>query len=275
MLGSKRFQNRQGLIISALGHLGLLAVGLLYLGASVHNAVPPDATLVELVTPQEIPRFSGTPSALRNSGTQTQAKPQPPVRPQKASPQTEQKQQQEQKEQRDAERDAPPKAKAPPLTRNETGEVAAPPEDPPLDPPAPAKPTLDAPATVEQRAQEALLGGRLGGGFNAPPIDSPLVGYDFTEPFRRVVSACSPPVPSVSPREQVSIRIRVFLNRDGTLTKAPLLREANPSDKQEAMMQSFVAGLEKCQPYTMMPPEKYAQWKVIDLVVFPINSYGG
>jgi hypothetical protein len=114
-----------------------------------------------------------------------------------------------------------------------------------------------------------------GGGFNAPPIDSPVVGYDFTESFRQVVSACAPPVPSVNSQERISIRIRVFLNRDGTLTRAPMLREANPSEKQEAMMQSFAAGLEKCQPYTMMPQEKYAQWKVLDLVVFPINSYGG
>jgi hypothetical protein len=279
MVGLKRFKDRQGLIISAVAHLGLLAVGLLYLHASVHNAVPPDATLVELVTPQEIPRFSGTPSALRNSGTETQARPQPPVRPQKAQPQPEQQQQQEQKErkeQRDAEHDTPPQTKAPPLRQSEAGEVATPPENPPLDPPAPGTTqTLDAPTTAEQRAQQALLGGQLGGGFNAPPVDSPVVGYDFTEPFRQVVSACAPPVPSVNPREQISVRIRVFLNRDGTLAKAPVLREANPSVKQEAMMQSFVAGLEKCQPYTMMPQEKYAQWRVIDLVVFPINSFGG
>ena len=112
----------------------------------------------------------------------------------------------------------------------------------------------DADATAAQRAQMALLGGPLGGGFNAPPVNSPVVGYDFTEPFRRVVSACAPGVPSVDPRERISVRIRVFLNRDGTLTRAPLMRESNPSAKQEAMMQSFAAGLAKCQPYTMLPP---------------------
>jgi hypothetical protein len=41
------------------------------------------------------------------------------------------------------------------------------------------------------------------------------------------------------------------------------------------MMQSFAAGLEKCQPYTMLPADKYEQWKEIDLVVYPVNSYGG
>jgi hypothetical protein len=263
----------RGLVISALGHFGLLAIGLiyLYLGASAHEAVPPDATLVELVTPQEMPRFSGAPTDLRTSGIDAPSpKSQPAVRPQEAKPKPEQKQQ---KQQRDAQKSAPPKPKALPLPQIEVGEaVNAPLEQPPPDPPPPAEAqTPDTPETAAQRAQLALLGG----GFNAPPVDSPIVGYDFTEPFRRVVSACAPPVPSVDPRENISIRVRVFLNRDGTLTKAPLSRDANPSEKQQAMLQSFAAGLEKCQPFTMLPQDKYAQWKTLDLVVFPMQPYGG
>jgi len=265
----------RGLVFSALGHVGLLVIGLLYLGASAHEAPPPEATLVELVRPQDIPHFSGAPTDLRTSGLDAPSpKSQPAVRPQQAKPQPEQK---EQKPQRDAQKSAPPQPKALPLPQIEVGEaVNAPLEQPPPDPPPPAEAqTPDTPETVAQRAQLALLGGRLGGGFNAPPVDSPVVGYDFTEPFRRVVSACAPPVPSVDPRETVSVRVRVFLNADGTLAKAPLFRDTNPSAKQQAMMESFAAGLEKCQPYTMLPQEKYAQWKQIDLVVYPINSYGG
>jgi hypothetical protein len=266
----------RGLVISALGHFGLLAVGLiyLYLGASAHEAVPPDATLVELVTPQEMPRFSGTPSDLRASGTKAQATPQPPLRAQKTPPQ--QKPQKEQKDQRNAQREAKPKTQAPPPLRpSEAADVAAPPEEPSPEPPArDAPPTPDEAASMAERAQMALLGGRLGGGFPAPPIDSPLVGRDYTEQFRQVVSACAPPV-GVDASERISVRIRVFLNRDGTVAAAPLMREANPSAKQQAMMDSFATGLEKCQPYTMLPQDKYAQWKTLDLVVFPMQPYGG
>jgi hypothetical protein len=275
MVGLKRFSDRKGLVISAIGHLGLLAVGLLYLGASAHEAPPPDATLVELVRPQDIPHFSGAPTDLRTSGIDAPApKSQPAVRPQEAKPQPEQK---EQKQQREEQKSAPPQPKALPLPQMEVGEAMnAPLEQPPPDPPPPAEAqTPDAAESAAQRAQLALLGGQLGGGFNAPPVESPVVGYDYTEPFRRVVSACAPGVPSVDPRERISVRIRVFLNRDGTLTRAPLIRESNPTTKQEAMMQSFAAGLAKCQPYTMMPQEKYDQWKEIDLVVYPVNSYGG
>jgi hypothetical protein len=277
MLGKLKRLDR-GLVISALGHFGLLAAGLLYLylGASAHEAVPPDATLVELVTPQEMPRFSGTPSDLRASGTKAQARPQPPVRTQNTPPRPEQKPQKEQKDQRNAQRDAKPKTPAPPPLRpSEAAEIAAPPEEPSPEPPAPdAPPTSDEAASLAERAQLALLGGRLGGGFPAPPIDSPLVGRDYTEQFRQVVSACAPPV-GVDASERISVRIRVFLNRDGTVAAAPLMREANPSAKQQAMMDSFAAGLEKCQPYTMLPQDKYAQWKQLDLVVFPMQPYGG
>ena len=159
----------------------------------------------------------------------------------------------------------------------EVGEaVNAPLEQPPPDPPPPAEAqTPDADATAAQRAQMALLGGPLGGGFNAPPVDLPMVGYDFTEPFRRVVSACAPGVPSVDRARGSARGSCVFLNCDGTLTRGAGDAWFNPSAKQEAMMQSFAAGLAKCQPYTMLPPDKYNVWKEIDLVVYPVNSFGG
>ena len=150
----------RGLVISAIGHLGLLVIGLLYLGASAHEAPPPEATLVELVRPQDIPHFSGAPTDLRTSGLDTPSpKSQPAVRPQQAKPQPEQK---EQKQQRDAQKSAPPQPKTPPLPQMEVGEaVNAPLEQPPPDPPPPAEaPTPDADATAAQRAQMALLGGR-------------------------------------------------------------------------------------------------------------------
>jgi hypothetical protein len=269
----------RGLVISAIGHLALLAIGLLYLNASAHDAPPPEATLVELVRPQDIPHFSGAPTDLRTSGLDTPSpRSQPAVRPQEAKPKPQPKEQQQpQKEPRDAEKTAPPQPKTPPLPQMEVGEATnAPLEQPPPEPqPAAEPPAPDAEATAAQRAQQAMLGGPLGGGFNAPPVPSPVTGFDYTEPFRRVVSSCAPGVPSVDPRERIAVRIRVFLNRDGTLTRAPLMREGNPSAKQVAMMQSFAAGLEKCQPYTMLPADKYEQWKEIDLVVYPVNSYGG
>ena len=271
MIGVKRFV-RHGLFVSALGHAGILAIGLLFLRASSQEAPPPDATLVELVTPQEIPHFSGTPSALRASGTEKAETPQPAQRAQNVPPQPEQ---QQQKQQAQAQRNPPAKQKQPPMRQAEAGEVAVPPPDPPAPAAAQTPDSAEAAAKMAQLAQLALMGGRLGGGFAAPPVDAPVVGDDFTLAFRELVSACAGPVAGIAPTDKTTIRMRIFLNRDGTLAQTPQLREPAPSAKQQAIMATFVRGLEKCQPYTMLPRDRYNQWKIIDLLVFPLNAYGG
>ena len=57
----------------------------------------------------------------------------------------------------------------------------------------------------------------------------------------------------------------------GTLTEEPKLLEPAPSADQQTLMQSFASGLQKCQPYTMLPQDHYEQWKTLDLVVHPHN----
>lgn len=285
MFGSKRIF-RHGLFISAAAHVGLLAIGLLYLylGASSHEAPPPDATLVEIVTPKDIPRFSGTPSELRNSGLQAAAKSQPAV-----APQPEQKEQKEQKgqkverkPQREAaakSRDAQTAAKEPqpaqplPLRQTETADISM--VQPPSPSPEETPDTREAAATMAQLAQQALLGGRLGGGFAAPPVDSPLVGYDYTLAFRERVSSCAPLPPGIERGDKISVSVRILLNRDGTLAKSPQLLEGNLSAKQRLLFDNFASGLEKCQPYTMLPADKYKEWKTLDVMVYPIEAYGG
>jgi hypothetical protein len=165
----------------------------------------------------------------------------------------------------------PPPQDPPPQT--EAGKLPMP--KPPDPPDAAAEDTPDQPETAARMAQLALLGGRLGGGFAAPPIDSPLVGIDFTLAFRERVSACTAQPAGVDPSENIRIRARVFLNRDGTLAAEPQLLEPNPSVKQQAVMQAFTSGLQQCQPYTMLPPDKYKSWKTLDLMVYPLNAADG
>jgi hypothetical protein len=283
MIETKRF-SRRGLAVSALVHVGILAVALLFARGASQQAVPPDAMQVQIVTPDEVPRYSGTPSMLRTSGTEHAAQSQAPTatseQPVPPSP--------EPRDQHRAQRNAPTKpsepqttpsqakdpsqakelqAKEPPLPHADAAQVAM--AQPAPDPPAPsAEQAPDAPDTAAATAYLALAGGRLGGGFPAPPIDSPLVGYDFTVPFRELVSTCGASPPGIGPNEKISIVVRVFLNPDGTVAAAPQLLESNPSAKQQALMEHFAGGLQKCQPYTMLPQDRYSQWKTLDLVVY-------
>ncbi|MGA7432094.1 MAG: hypothetical protein WBW35_16820, partial [Xanthobacteraceae bacterium] len=132
MIATQRF-DRDGLIISALCHVAILvAVVLLFARGGPQKAVPretvpPDAMRVEFVTPKDIPRYSGTPSTLRTSGTQQTAQSQaltakgeqPPTVPSPPQP----------KDQHQAQRNAPPKpqetqAKAPLLPTADAAKVA-------------------------------------------------------------------------------------------------------------------------------------------------------
>lgn len=312
MIAVKRFI-RHGLVISALIHVGILAVALLLAlrwPSSQEYAPPPDAMQVQIITEKDMPRYSGTPSMLHTSGTDREGQsqmtakseqpptpppspqPQPKDPPQAARnppPQPQEPKQQESKQQDPQKEPQAAQTKAPPLPQADAAKLAMAQPDPsptaaqetrPQEtsnatpnetPDAPPAASPDTSAAAANAAYLALAGGRLGGGFAAPPVDSPLVGYDYTVPFRELVSSCSTLPPGISRNDAISIIVRIFLNRDGTLTAAPQMLDANPSPAQQALMQTFEAGLQKCQPYTMLPPDQYLQWKSLELIVHPNN----
>ena len=123
-------------------------------------------------------------------------------------------------------------------------------------------------------AQLALAGGQFGGGFAAPPVDTNKAGYDFTAPFRERVSSCSTLPPGIAPNEKIVVVMRVLLNRDGTLASPPRALLPILTDKQQALMESSIDALEKCQPYIMLPADKYKLWKKLDLTFYPMSFIG-
>ena len=60
-----------------------------------------------------------------------------------------------------------------------------------------------------------------------------------------------------------------MLATDGTLARPPILIEAPPSTKGVAIVQSAMSALQACQPYKMLPVDKYEEWKVMDLSFTP------
>ena len=284
MIGLKRFI-RPGVAISVIGHVGALVLGLLFVGANSFQSMPQDAMLVDIVPPDEAPRLEGTPSDLRLSGSEVSSKSNsasaaaqpPPPKPAAQSPQ----QQQQNSNPHDNARQA---MAQPRMAQAETAQAErAQPESAQIQtsepPPAPPEPhpeeTADQPSTSETFARLALLGGRLGGGFNAPPIGVVQPAYDFTAPFRQRVSSCSALPAGIDATDKIRVKLRVFLNRDGTLASPPQLIEPIASPLGQELMQSAVNALQKCQPYTMLPAERYKDWKTLDLIFFPLNFLGG
>ena len=279
MIGLKRYI-RPGLAVSVIGHLGALIGGLLFVGANAFHAPPPEALEVEVVTPDEMPRFEGMPSNLHSSGSETPSPangngpvtqaPPPQPRPQQQQSQQHPTPQREAKE-APAPRPPAPEAtqaelvraeKTEPEKQNQSSEAqtaSSPPEQ-----------TPEQPNIAEAVAQYAALGGPLGGGFAAPPVDTNAPGYDWTMPFRERVGMCSKRPEGVEPGDKFSIKIRISFNRDGTLASPPRLLVPTPSAKQRALMESAVDALQTCQPFTMLPPEKYRQWKTMEVYVIPL-----
>jgi len=266
MIGLKRFI-RPGVVISVIGHVTALMLGLVFVGAGANSfkSMPQDAMLVDIMPPDEAPRYAGTPSELRSSGSETSAQSnkdtaQPP-------PKTNTQSQQQQRQRSNTQHDRQTTAQQQPAQAETTqAEIVS--EPPPEE-------TPDQTTTAETFAELALLGGRLGGGFAAPPIGAVQPGYDFTLSFRERVSSCSSIPAGMDVGDKISVTLRVSLNRDGTLATTPQALSPIASPKARALMEGAIDALQKCQPYTMLPPDRYKDWKSIDLTFFPMNFSGG
>jgi hypothetical protein len=165
-----------------------------------------------------------------------------------------------------------PETPQPEAAQPETAKIEA--SEPPPSPPQPRFEEHQPGASEETLARLALLGGRLGGGFEAPAVDAPNVAHDFTVAFRERVSSCSSLPPELKSGDRVAVALRISFNPDGTLASTPHAIEPIASQKEEALMQSAINALQKCQPYTMLPAEKYKQWKTLSLVFAPFNFSG-
>ncbi len=265
MIGLKRLI-RPGFVISVSGHLGALLLGLLLVSLNAFQSTPPepiltDAMLVDVVPPNEVPRLEGTPSDATVSGSQSSlssntasASAQPP--PPKPAAQPRQQPRQSETPQ--------PEGAQPEMAKIQTSE-----------PPSPALSQFeeDQPAASATLARLALLGGRLGGGFDAPAIAAPNVAHDYTVAFRERVSSCSALPAGVQSSDKITVSLRISFNPDGTLASTPQLIEPIASRKEEALKQSAIDALQKCQPYSMLPADKYKKWKTLQLVFAPMNFF--
>ena len=280
MMGLNRYI-RPGLAVSVIGHFAALIVGLFFVGANAFHSPPPEAMVVDVVTPDDIPRFEGMPSNLHSAGSEspssadgkgpvTQA---PPLQPRPQQQQSHQRQTPQQREVKEPTPHPPaPEATQAELVRADNTEPEkqkqsseARPATSPRTEQTPEQPNI-----AEAVAQYAALGGPLGGGFAAPPVDTNILGDDWTAPFRERVSECSKAPAGIDLDDKFSIKIRISFNRDGTLASSPRLLVPAPSAKQRALMESAIDALQTCQPFNMLPPEKYKQWKTMVLYVTPL-----
>jgi hypothetical protein len=295
MIGLKRFV-RPDVFFSAIGHVGVLLLGLLIFGAGAERPVPPEAMTVEIVPPSEAPPFEprqtetphvdGTPLESKSTGSEVSsdsekgsASAEPPG-PKMAVPSPELTQPRSNR-QRSASLEAaqPPKA-SPEEPQPETQPQAS---EPLL------RPTIQTdqpePHPEEARTEPdvgdmfamplALPGRRLGGGFDAPAANPAMLPHDDIAAFRARASSCTHLPAGTAMDENVRIVLRVSFNRDGTLASQPWILNASFLPGASELIQAAMSALEKCQPYAELPKDKYNEWKTLNLIVTPRTFSGG
>jgi hypothetical protein len=142
--------------------------------------------------------------------------------------------------------------------------------------PPPGQPTVEPDVTVKYGVMLGLPA--AGGGYNvvdAPAFETAKLGSVDISAFRQHLKTCSSLPASIAPTDKVRIVLRVLLSQDGRLAAEPALVEASASAKGPVLMQKAMQALQACQPYAMLPADKYNEWRVLDLSFTPQDFVGG
>jgi len=171
------------------------------------------------------------------------------------------------------------------------------------------KPSVKATSAPTNPQQTRQLGRTSQGSSNAPQVGELVVGPRITEPvqystsadlaeaqstgfdsaaergailpanelvaFKMQVQKCWNAPAGIANTERLHVVLRLSLARDGMLTARPLLIEGSASPHGPALVQSAISALSQCQPYRLLPTDRYEEWKVLDLTFSPNGVSGG
>jgi hypothetical protein len=223
-------------------------------------------TVKEKAAPQSSPQQKQAQPAQapkqREANAQSQTPQTPPPQPQAQQPQQQ-----------------PPQSQLPPQP---------PPQSQPAEQPPPAMPQPQAAPPPVYQAPEPDVTVKYGVMLGLPPElpaepkDAPKddggdakdsIGAklppEIIAELRRHLRSCAKLPAGVAPTDAVRIKLRAVMATDGTLARSPILIEAPPSAKGVAIVKSAMSAMEACQPYRMLPLDKYQEWKVMDLSFTP------
>jgi colicin import membrane protein len=93
--------------------------------------------------------------------------------------------------------------------------------------------------------------------------------------LRARIASCWNPPAGVDAASKVYVVLRVFFRPDATMAQEPALVEATASALGPALAESAKRALLMCQPFTMLRPGHYDQWKDLELKFDPKELLGG
>jgi hypothetical protein len=262
---------RAGITASAIAHLTVLMLVLFFADVHPFGSVTAETIAVDIVSPKEVAELpkepEPTPTPLATplpeipSFTIPEAarSPAPAAAPAPVAA--------------SAQAAAPQKQAALPTPASDQQQAAAQPQPPS---PSPMPSAIPVPPDLSVKYHVLLgLPQTSPDGFDAPASAKADVASNLITEFRRHLRTCSKLPESIAPSDKVKIKLRVFMTPDGKLTADPVLIEASASAKGPALMQSAISALQACQPYAMLPSDRYGEWKMLDLSFTPQDFVGG
>jgi hypothetical protein len=253
---------------SAVAHVSLLTLLVLFSDVHPFGAVTAEQVPVEIVTPQDIPE-PPKPAEQRAE----EIKPEPAPLPDLSL--------------LDKSAAAPPAAEQPAPAANlqRQAALAAPQPQAAAPPPSQAAPAYKPPEPDISIKYQVLLGlppdlsplppasapAHTKGDdvFDAPATEAADISSSVVAEFRRHLKSCSKLPATLTSGDDVKVKLRVLMTPDGRLAADPILIEASASMKGPLLMQGAIRALQACQPYAMLPADRYGEWKVLDLSFTP------
>jgi hypothetical protein len=111
--------------------------------------------------------------------------------------------------------------------------------------------------------------GKSDDGFDATASSAADISSSVIAEFRKHLKTCSKLPPSVKPSDHIIVKLRVLLAQDGRLAAEPAIGGGSANMKAIELLQSAIAAVKQCQPYKMLPVDRYGEWKVLDLDFTP------
>ena len=261
---------RTGIFISAVSHIVLVAFVLLGT-PKLFDTVPLQTIEVDLVRAQE-------------------AEPEPPQEPEKKPPEKSPdwnplpEASAAQAKPAAPEAATPPSRAKQPTTTQQQARAPQQPADPPRqqqpqqqqqppDPPAqsPQQPWIFDPVNIP-----ALMNiPNSPSGFDSEATATADLSTDQRTAFKNHLKKCWKLPEGLSPAQTTRVTLRVFLKRDGGLAAEPMLIEASASREGPLLMQAALRSVKDCQPFGFLPPDKYREWKTLDVSFSPKEMAGG
>src|SRR5262245_28583539 len=116
--------------------------------------------------------------------------------------------------------------------------------------------------------------GKSDDGFDATASSAADISSSVIAEFKKHLKKCSKLPPSVKPSDYIIVKLRLLLAQDGSLAAEPAIGGGSANMKAIELLQSAIAAVKQCQPYKMLPVDRYGEWKVLDLDFTPKDFSG-